>query len=308
MSAKLPVDDAASDRAPGTALAVICAVLVLAAGCAADGPRLDPDRSADLAQSAAEASTTPRHELTAEQDLRPRSPRSAAPVADVHAAVANPERPIADQQQDILRKPEEVLSFFGIRRGAAVLDLFSGGGYYTEILAHLVGPDGRVVAHNDAVYRRLAGKEMAERFLPGRLPNVTLLSAESDGLALSAGQFDAAVLIRAYHDLYLPDQRGEPSRERGDALLKAVYAALKPGGVLGVVDHAAAPGTPVAAAASLHRIDPVRLREDIIAAGFVFEAESGVLRNPADDRSLSVFDPAIRGKTDQVVLRFRKSR
>lgn len=290
---------------PLHALAGLALCLALA-GCTADRVAPDPARSADLARSAAGAASTPGHELEAERELRPREPRPRP--AGLRAALASPERLPGDRPRDELRRPEPVLEFFGVRQGMQVLDLFAGGGYYSEIVARLVGAEGGVTAYNDAAFERPARTEIAERFEPGRLPNVRVLKAEPDALELPERRFDAALLILAWHEMYRSKDRGRPAPEVRADFLDEVYAALKPGAVLGVIDHAAAAGTPSDRAAALHRIDPGRLRQDMVAAGFVLEADSDVLRNPADDRSLSVFDPAVRGQTDQVVLRFRKPR
>ena len=288
-------------------MARVVALLGLAlglAGCAADRVGPDPGRSADLARAAAGAATSPGHEFEAERELRPVDPGPRAP--GIRAALASPERLPGDRPRDVVRRPERGLDFFGIRPGMQVLDLFAGGGYYSEIVARLVGGEGAVMAYNDAAFDRTAQRELVQRFEPGRLPNVTVLTAEPDALDLPEGHFDAALLILAWHEMYRPVDRRRPAPEVRTRFLSEVYGALKPGAVLGVIDHAAAAGTPPEQAAALHRIDPVRLRQDMVAAGFVLEADSDVLRNPGENRSLGVFDPEVRGRTDQVVLRFRK--
>jgi predicted methyltransferase len=226
----------------------------------------------------------------------------------VAAALADPQRLPADRALDERRKPGEVLRFFDIRPGMTVLDLYSGGGYYTEILAYLVGPAGRVVAHNNAAYLEFAKKEIAERYTPGRLPNVERLMAENNQLQLRGRRFDAVLMTLVWHDVYFADEAAGWPRIDGPKLLAEIWQSMKPGAVLGVVDHVAAPGAPAEVGGTLHRIDPERLRRDITAAGFVLEAESQVLRNLADDYAKPVFDADVRGKTDQVVLRFRKPR
>lgn len=289
------------------ALMLLVLVLVLA-GCAG-GPRLDPARSAAMAGSAAQAATQTGPELRSEDAVKPPGARPvpADPVLQAAlAAEANPARPAADRARDRPRQGAAVLTFFRIGPGMTVLDLWSGGGYYTELLSHVVGGSGRVVAHNNTPYLEFAKDDLAVRFAPGRLPNVERLLAENNQLALPAGRFDAVLMTNVYHDIYFVDDKAGWPRIDGPKLLAEVLRSLKPGGVLGVTDHAALPGAPPETGGTLHRIDPALLKREITAAGFVLEAESDVLMNPTDDRTKSAFDPSVQGRTEQVVLRFRK--
>lgn len=222
-------------------------------------------------------------------------------------AVAAPSRPADDLARDPLRKPAEVLCHFGIDAGDHVLDLFSGSGYYTEIISNLVGPSGSVVAHNNKAYLGFQKDQIAARYNDGRLANTRQLHAEADSLRLRRNTFDAALMILAYHDIYYVTDDGSWPTINGPRLLREIMKGLKPGGVLGVVDHAAAPGSPVSTGTSLHRIDPAVLKAQIEAAGFVFVGESDALRNAADDHTKPMFDEAVRGKTDRVIYKFRKS-
>lgn len=223
-----------------------------------------------------------------------------------HLAVAAPSRPADDLARDPLRKPAEVLCHFGIDAGDHVLDLFSGSGYYTEIISNLVGPSGSVVAHNNKAYLGFQKDQIAARYNDGRLANTRQLHAEADTLRLRANTFDAALMILAYHDIYYVTDDGSWPTIDGPRLLREIMKGLKPGGVLGVVDHTAAPGSPVSTGTSLHRIDPAVLKAQIEAAGFVFVGESDALRNAADDHTKPMFDEAVRGKTDRVIYKFRK--
>lgn len=221
-------------------------------------------------------------------------------------ALAHPARPAADRERDAGRKPDQVLAFFGIAPGMSVLDMFSGGGYYSEIIANVVGADGRVVAHANQAYLKFVGDEFAARHADNRLPNVSVLMAENNELALDANQFDAIVMILSFHDTYwVSPENNWPEIDR-PALNAELYAALKPGGVFGLVDHQAIPGSSGETGGSVHRIDRAIVVQDLEQAGFVLEADSDVLRNPDDDHTLGVFDPAVRGKTDRFVLKFRK--
>ncbi len=291
---------------------IFCVVMSLSMlACTPGGPVLDPQRSAELAGSARDASTQPKPPLMSEAAVKP--PGSRPQLVDpaelaVLSALANEQRPAADRARDSSRETAAVLRFFGIGPGMTVLDFYSGGGYYAEILSYLVGPQGRVVAYNNTPYLQFSKDELATRYAGGRLPNVEQLVSGNNELSLPANTFDAVLMTDAYHDIYMVDEKIGWSRIDGPKMLAVIFASMRPGAVLGVVDHAAAPGTLPEAAVALHRIDPGLLKRDLQAAGFVLDGESDVLRNPADDGSRPVFDPAIRGQTDQVVLRFRRPR
>ncbi len=221
-------------------------------------------------------------------------------------ALSHTARSEKDRERDALRKPGEVMQFFGIEPGMTVLDLFSGGGYYSELLSYVVGPEGSVTAHTNAAYMGFTGDEATTRYAAGRLPNVEVLVAENNALTLPEGKFDAVMMILAYHDIYYANPEDGWPKIDGPALLAELYAGMKPGAILGIVDHVAESGSPPETGGTLHRIDPAIVRADIEAAGFIFEDEPQMLRNPEDDHLKSVFDPAISGHTDQVVMRFRK--
>jgi len=231
---------------------------------------------------------------------------SAAPAA-VAAAVANTAaRTEANVKLDAGRKPVEVLSFFGLERGMRVIDMVGANKYWAEIIAPAVGPDGFVVVWQPLQFlndkRRTEFNEFA-----GRQGNVLLLSSPFEQPKLGTEQYDFMIMNLDYHDVYWESAERKISRMDPDQWLKALYGAMKPGGVVGIIDHIAnAGGDPRQVADKLHRIDPAIVRADFERAGFVFEAESDALRNPADDHSLLVFDEKIRGKTDRFMFRFRK--
>jgi predicted methyltransferase len=232
----------------------------------------------------------------------------AAAPADVAAAVASAGRPEADVKLDASRRPVEVLAFEGLRRGDMALDLFAGGGYYTEIMAKAVGPRGGVLAFEPSSFMDEKGrKAFAE--LKTRAPNTGVLVTPAGALSLPNSTFDFVMLHLNYHDTYWESAKYNFSRMDPAAFLRTVFASVKPGGIVAVIDHAANPGGDTRAVVdALHRIDPATVRADFERAGFVFDGESPLLRNPADDRSKLVFDPSIRGKTDRFVFRFRKPR
>lgn len=289
---------------------VVWVYMVLGA-CAPGGPQLNPELSAKVASSASEAATTPTPDLRSEDAVKPpgsQPARSSPTDRAISAAIENAGRPATDRARDAQRQSAAVLNFFGITPGMTVLDLYSGGGYYTELLSLVVGPNGHVVAHNNTPYLEFARNDLTERFKPGRLTNVERLLAENNQLDLPESTFDAVLMTDVYHDVYHVDEEGGWPRIDAPKLLAEIYSSMKPRAVLGVVDHVAAPGSPPETGETLHRIDPALLKRDLVAAGFVLDGESEVLRNPADDHTKSAFDASIRGRTDQVVLRFRRPR
>lgn len=232
----------------------------------------------------------------------------AAPASsDVYSdAVSHPGRRAADLDRDADRKPAEILEFFGIGPGMTVLDMFSGGGYYSELISYVVGPQGKVGAHLNSAYLNYVRDEYEERYGGQRLDNVEILIAENNELELPAGEYDAVTLILSYHDIYYVDAENGWPRIDGPKLLAEIYESMKPGAVLGVVDHFAQAGSPRESGNSVHRIDPAIVISELEIAGFVLEARSNILRNMDDDYSKIVYAPELRGKTDRFVLRFRK--
>lgn len=229
----------------------------------------------------------------------------AAP-ADVAAAVAATDRPAEAVKLDEGRRPAEVLAFLGLEKGDSALDLFTGTGYFAEIMARAVGPEGSVTAWEPANFYEGKGKATLDA-LTTRLPNAHVLATPATVPAFPAERFDFVMINLNYHDAYWESEKYKFPRMDPAAFLGAIYAATKPGGIVGVVDHVAAPGGDTRAVVEkLHRIDPAVIRADFEKAGFVLDGESNLLRNPADDHSKLVFDPAVRGKTDRVLYRFRK--
>ncbi len=237
---------------------------------------------------------------------------AAAPLATLHAApanvaaaVADTTRPAEERALDAGRKPVEVLRFLGLETGDRVLDVMTGSGYYAELIAKAVGPKGSVVALEPPVFLSDKGKASWDG-LQARAPNVELLLQMPGEMKLAPASFDLALLHLVYHDFYWESAQYKFPRMDPDAALTALFAAMKPGGVVGVVDHVGKAGDTRAAADKLHRIDPATVKADFLRAGFVLDGESDLLRVPADDGSKLVFDPAVRGKTDRIVYRFRK--
>ena len=226
------------------------------------------------------------------------SPVLAQP--DIAAILADPSRPAADRERDAGRMPGQVLAFFEIGPGDKVADLLCGGGYYTRILVPLVGEEGEVYAGNNPFFQRFGEEAITAPLTEPGFARVHRIDVPVDGVALPTdGSLDAVIIVLAYHDLWLTDEdRSELNRR--------VFAALKPGGVYGIVDHHAAEGAGTAVIQSLHRIEERVITAEISAAGFSLAARADFLGNPDDDRSLRIFDPSIRGSTDRFVLRFEK--
>ena len=225
--------------------------------------------------------------------------------AAIEKAVSAPERSSEDRTRDATEKPVEVLAFFGVRPGMQVADIMSAGGYYTEILSRVVGAGGEVIAQNNQPYLDYAKESAEKRYAAGTLKNVRRLNTELEDMGLGDGTLDFALFVKCWHDAYWINEKEWP-RVDTDKFMANLLAALKPDGVVGVVDHVAPVGTPVAAIDALHRIDPEFIKAEFKRAGFVFDGESDLLRNPADDYTKSVFDESVKGKTDRVVYKFRK--
>ena len=226
-------------------------------------------------------------------------------AAHYAAALADPARPAAERERDAARLPAELLAFAQIDKGEKVGDFIMGGGYLTRILAAAVGPKGRVYAFQPSefiAFRAQYGED--QKVVDAAYANVDAVAGSAIAPAFPVG-LDTIVTVQNFHDLYLK----QASADAGDRASAALYAALKPGGTLVVVDHHAAAGSnPRETADKLHRIDKVAVIGVLTKAGFKLEAESPLYAHPADPRTANVFDPAIRGKTDQFALRFRKPR
>ncbi|HEX3810291.1 MAG TPA: hypothetical protein VHW02_11405 [Rhizomicrobium sp.] len=221
----------------------------------------------------------------------------------VSAAVADPARG-NDTAADARRHPAELAAFAQVRPGDTVVDLIPGGGYFTRVFSKIVGPNGHVYAVWPNEYAHEDADDLAATRALAAQPefsNVTIVEQPAAAFAIPA-KADVIWTSQNYHDY--PDKFMGPTDPA--ILNKAVFDALKPGGVFIVVDHAAQAGSALRDTDTLHRIDPATVKAQVTAAGFVFDGESQVLRNPADDHTIIVFDKKIRGHTDQFAYRFRK--
>lgn len=234
--------------------------------------------------------------------------QAAATPTIAQAVAATASRTPENVELDGGRKPVEVLRFFGVRPGIQMLDLFGMNSYWAEIDAPVIGPKGRVTVWQPTQFYTAKSLDNWQK-AAGKLPNVSLIVSPFEAPVWPARRYDLALINLDYHDTYWQNpQRGIP-RQDPNAWLQRLYAAITPGGVVGVVDHVATVGSdPRQSVEALHRIDPAIIRADFERAGFKLEAESPVLRNPADDHTKLVFDKSIRGHTDRVVYKFRKPR
>jgi predicted methyltransferase len=244
----------------------------------------------------------------ATQPMGPPPPPPSGPVAvaipaNIAAALTSPARPAADMARDQDRMPGEVLTFAGVKPGAKVADLIPGTGYFTRLLAKSVGPKGVVYAYVPDELTKLAKREPAVNAI-ARDPAFSNVKVILNTLPNfnAPEKLDLVFTAQNYHDMH--DKFMGPADL--SVVNRQVFKALKPGGVYLVIDHSAEPGTGLRHTEDLHRIDSAVVKSEVTAAGFIFEGESKVLRDPADSRKTNVFDPAIRGKTDQFVFKFRK--
>ena len=215
-------------------------------------------------------------------------------------SLAHPPRPAADIARDAARKPTEMLALAKIGKGSRVADLLPGGGYFTRLISAAVEP-GSVVAivpPQSAELYPADAKAIADLAADKEVGNVTVVQSAAQ---IPPASLDVFWTAQNYHDIHA----FQPP-ENVVAFNRQVFAALKSGGYYVIVDHTAAPGAGVSVAKSLHRIEPLAVKTELTAIGFVFDGETAILANPADPRTASVFDPAIRGKTDQFAYRFRK--
>ncbi|HJP04308.1 MAG: hypothetical protein CL799_11400 [Chromatiales bacterium] len=231
---------------------------------------------------------------------------SIADEPAIATAIANESRTDEHHERDARSKPAEILAMFDLQTGDDVIDLMGGGGYYSELMVGVVGDEGSVILHNNMPYARFVEKQLKERYGNNQFPGITVIKSEVDDLGLAENSLDAALMVMCYHDLYYHNpERGWQNTDVG-LFFSQVRGALKPGGKLLVIDHAAAAGTGKESAQTVHRIDEEFARKDIASYGFELVASSDALHNPDDDYSKMVFDKTVRGKTDRFALLFRK--
>jgi predicted methyltransferase len=223
------------------------------------------------------------------------------------AAVADKTRPAEEVALDVARKPAETLAFAGVKRGDKVADYIASGGYFTHLFADVVGPKGHVYAVEPDEVGRFPSVAKAvaalKEWAKGH-PNVTVVTGPAMSDLTYPEKLDVFWIAQNYHDLH--DKFMGPVDIA--AFNKAVYAALKPGGIYIVLDHASVKDAGPEVTESLHRINPDQVKREVEAAGFKFVGESKLLANPDDPHTANVFDKSIRHHTDQFIFKFRKPR
>lgn len=235
---------------------------------------------------------------------QPSAPSAASNPGPIAAAVADSNRPDADKLRDANRKPVQTLEFLGVKPGEQIAEILPGSGYFTRIFSKAVGPSGHVYAlvperpaSAPANLPDLAGAVKAIAADPN-YTNVTVVVQPLTKLVTPA-PVDLVFTAQNYHDLHnFPVDVV--------AFNRTILDSLKPGGLYVVLDHSAPAGSGLSDTKTLHRIDADVVKQEVTAAGFEFVGASDVLANAADSRTAAVFDPSIRGKTDQFILKFRK--
>lgn len=235
--------------------------------------------------------------------LAPIVANAAGDAYDV--ALTRAGRPEADLKRDPTDHPAAMLRLAGIKPGMQVADLIGGSGYYSELLSYLVGPTGRVLLINNKESAQWSSG-LEARLAGNRLPNVQSLTVDLNHMSLPPHRLDAVLLVKIYHDLYWVDPKDWPQIDVG-SVLDQVATALKPGGVVLVIDHSAKAGTGAADASPLHRIDEAYAVTDFERHGLKLVAKSDLLRRPDDARDQITYKGPMLGKTDRFVLLFRKS-
>jgi predicted methyltransferase len=223
------------------------------------------------------------------------------------AAVAQPGRSKEDRDRDAIDHPAEILRLTGIKPGMKVADVLAADGYYSELLSYLVGPKGHVQLINNAAFEKWSEGAWAKRLENGRLSNVEHQVAELEHMPLGEKSLDAVFLVKVYHDMYWVQPDSIWPKVDVRAVLDEIARAVKPGGIVLLVDHSAAPGTGSSVAGSLHRIDEEFARHDFESRGFKVVAASDMLRHPDDKRDQLTYKGPMLGKTDKFVLVFKKN-
>jgi predicted methyltransferase len=232
----------------------------------------------------------------------------ATSIQAIDTAIKNSERPDKDLTLDVDRKPAQILGFLQVKPESQVLEVFAGPGYYTELLNNIVGKDGHVTVYEDSMWYDYSKSASDKRHVGGRLKNTTTVISDMNTLQLPKEKFDTALIILGLHDIYLESEKSLAGEKRDiKHFLSALYHSVKPGGILGVVEHEAKAGEQPNVSAELHRLDSKLITRLMVDAGFTFEASSNALTNKMDDHTQVVWTEGLRRKTDRSILRFRKN-
>ena len=234
-------------------------------------------------------------------------PHGSVATESIGDILARPGRLPEDVSRDARSRPDVTLPLLNLQAGDRVADIFAGAGYYSELLAALVGESGEVLLVNNAAYMQSAAQAIAARTRGRDIGPVTIHTREADNLDLGENSLDAALIVLSYHDLYHVNEAEGWLKIDADHFLSQIARALKSGARFLVVDHCAEPGSGASAAQDLHRIDEEFVKRDVRRHGFRLADESDALRNPDDDHGVTVFDQKVRGKTDRFILVFEKA-
>ena len=229
------------------------------------------------------------------------APAFAADPTPIEASIASTQRTDKDRERDAREKPAEVMAFAGVKPGMTVVDMFAGGGYYTELLAGVVGPTGKVLSVNNVPYAQYAKDGIKERFTEGRLKNVERRLVEMSYIDFSPKSVDLIVICMSYHDAFWIDEKEGWPEINTAGFIDSMKRMLKPGGKLLIIDHNAPAGTGAEMVAKAHRLNEDFVKKSLTSRGFVLEKSYDGLRNKDDQLDKLVFDPAVRGKTDRYV-------
>jgi len=229
--------------------------------------------------------------------------------SSIDKAVKNSKRPAKDLALDIHRKPTQVLNFFQVSPSSQVLEVFAGGGYYTELLNDIVGKTGHVTVYEDSVWYNYSKSDSDKRHIGKRLKNTNTVISDMNTLQLPDEKYDTALIILGLHDIYLKSEKSLAGEERNiQHFLKALYQSIKPGGIMGVIEHEAKIGEQASVSAELHRLNSSLIKTEMVKAGFIFEDSSTLLTNPIDDHTQVVWAKGLRRITDRSVLKFSKAK
>jgi predicted methyltransferase len=228
---------------------------------------------------------------------------------DYDAALKHAGRPADDSARDSLDHPAEILRLAGIKPGMKVADVLAGDGYYSELLSYIVGPKGHVYLINNLAFDNWSQPALKNRLAGDRFANVTHETVDLNDMKLPAASLDAILLVKVYHDMYWVDTNPKSPWPKIDVsgVLDQLSRALKPGGVLLLIDHSAKAGHGKGDAGELHRIEEAFAVKDFESHGFKVAAKSDLLRRPDDARDLISYKGPAVGKTDRFVLVFRKT-
>lgn len=224
----------------------------------------------------------------------------------IASAVAAPDRPENARALDESRKPAETLAWLGLKPGMDAADFLPGGGYWTEIIARVVGDNGSITAVRPVNFNNTERDYQTWAALQQRAPNVSVSFFQFEHFSYAPSSFDFAIMNLNYHDFYWESEKYNIAKTDPQEFVGALFTAMRPGGIVGIIDHVGLSGNTREIVEKTHRIDPAVVIADFEKEGFELVGQNDLLANPDDDHTINVFDPRIRGKTDRFLLKFRK--